>query len=459
MAYHCDAPGNLEGCKGRLYARALGSNSALVGCAANLFWKDIVQPHQPAVETTTRLPGAYQEKLPSLFLIWLLLTVIAPHPDLYKAWFHLAIAIPLLVLLPWRRLVIDLGDRFFQVSIGFALYAALGSLIISDADVSGHLHALRWSLEAGLLVLLLFLALPSLLTNPLYLGRFFLGCALMGSIASLIIYGLFEQFGSRLYGLGALSNPVQAGSVLLAYLVIGSFLLWRQHQELKRTDQALLLSSLALSLIAIFLSESRGPILAMILAIVYVFLVGAFTHRAWKTLMLTAVTIAAAGVAVLMFFGFDGLVQSMLERGMSHRPTLWSALLGYLPDSVLLGHGAATDLTTTAAGEQIYRETGFTEFHAHNLFIGTFVALGLIGLSFLAALLIMVVKTIVSCRGNVESKLYMLGILGVMVVLCITDTYTLIISAKAVWLFTWLPLVFLWLWARRENQIAQDGKP
>jgi len=417
-----------------------------------------VQSNQSAPEATLRTPGAYQKKLPTLFLIWLLLTVIAPHSDLYKAWFHLAIAIPLLVLLPWRRLSIDLGDRFFQVAIGFVLYAALGSLIISDAGLSGHLQALRWSLESGLLVLLLFLALPGLLANPLYLGRFLLGCALMGSIASLIIYGLFEQFSTRLYGLGALSNPVQAGSVLLTYLIIGSFLLWRQHQELTRADQALLLSSLALSLIAIFLSESRGPILAMILAIAYVFLVGAFTHRAWKTLMLTAATIAAAGVAVLMFFGFDGLIQSLIERGMSYRPALWAALLENPPGSLLLGHGAATDLMSTAAGEQIYRETGLAETHAHNLFIGTFAALGLIGLGFLTALLVLVVKAIANCRGGIESRLYMLGIFGVVTILCITDTYTLIISAKAVWLFTWLPLVFLWLWARQENRLTEETR-
>lgn len=419
--------------------------------------ENIVQQSLSIAETEQAHNGAYYNKLPTLFLIWILLSVIAPHADLYKAWFHLVFALPLLVLLAsrlirWRSLDIDTRDALFWVSIGFALYGGLSSLVVSTASLAEHLDALRWSLESGLMVLLLYIVFPRLFADPLYLARFFLACTLMGSLASLAIFGLFEQFSSRLYGLGALANPVQAGAVLVVYLAIGSLLLWRQHQALTRNDLLLLLSALATTFIAVFLTESRGPILAMSLAIVYVLLIGAVTHRAWKTLLIAAGTLAVAGTVVLFYYGLDGLVESMAARGTSYRLTLWAALLENRPDSLLLGHGSATDLTTTAAGQQILEETGFETFHAHNLWIGTYAKTGLLGVLIVVAIFALVLKTIWSSAADLATKLYMLGIWSVVVLLCITDTYTLLISVRAVWLFTWLPLIFLWLWAKEENK-------
>ncbi|MEX0739542.1 MAG: O-antigen ligase family protein [Pseudohongiella sp.] len=394
---------------------------------------------------------SWLQKIPSIFLIWIGLSVIAPHPDLFKGWFHLAVALPLLLMLFRREISLDTKDSFFRLAMVLLLYTTLNSLIISNADWALHGQALRWSLETWLLVIFLFLAIPPLLARPYRLGRLLLTCALLGSLASLVVFVLTGGVSGRLYGLGALSNPVQASSVLLVYLAMGVFLLWRERARLTYGDHALIFAALALTVVALLMSQSRGPLLALVTGGGYCLLVNAVTQRAWKLLIFAAVSLLLSAAVVLLFFGMSEFTQAMLERGSSFRLDFWSALLQNPPGSVLLGHGAATDLAQTAAGVEILRTTGYEEFHAHNLFVGTFADSGLVGVGILLAVLGTVLHGIYRMPATWTERLYLLGVWGLVVMLCLTDTHTLVISAKAVWLFTWLPLIFLWFWTRRAD--------
>ncbi|MEX1197721.1 MAG: O-antigen ligase family protein [Pseudohongiellaceae bacterium] len=396
-----------------------------------------------------------QRALPALFLAWLALSVIAPHPDLFKAWFHLVLALPAAVWLTRHRHLIDTRDPLFRLSMGLFLYTGLSSLVISDADWVGHAHALRWSLEAALLVLILFQVLPTLLTRPLFLGRFLIVCTLLGSTASLVMFafGISNDPTGRLSGPGALSNPVQAASVLLTYLAMGIFLLWTERSQLARRDWLLVSAALVLAFLAVLLSESRAAIFIFSLAVLYCLLVAILTYRAWKALIIaiSCLGIAVSGI-VLLYGGVDGFIEAMLARGASYRPALWSALLENPPDSLLFGHGSATNLTNTAAGLQVFQETGYRDFHAHNLFIGTFARTGLIGLTVLLALLGLILHGILRATATPMARMHLLGLYAMVLMLCLTDTYTLVISVKAVWLFTWLPLIMAWLRVRHGTR-------
>ncbi len=395
--------------------------------------------------------GRYQQKLPTLFLIWIALSAISPHPDLYKGWFHLAMSIPLLVVMATGRLRIDTTDTLLRVCMGLLLYTSVGSLIISHADWSQHLHALRWSFETFLLIFVLFLALPPLLKNPLFLGRFLLTCIILGSISALIIFGVFQNFSGRLSGIGALYQPIEGVSVLIVYLSIGAFLLWQKRYKLTWRDQTLLFSALILTCACTLLSGSRGPTLALAMIVIYCLLVGAIAHRHWKTLLTTTACLMIALAGVLWLYGVDNFIEVMVERGTSYRLLLWQAHLQHPPESLLFGHGAATDLETTTAGLKVYKEAGIGTAQPHNLFIGTFAQGGLVGLALLLLLLGTVLRGIYRANTSTTAKWYMLGIFGGVMMLVTTNTYTLIISVKTIWLYTWLPLIFLWLWSRQTH--------
>lgn len=395
--------------------------------------------------------GRYQQKLPTLFLIWIALSAISPHPDLYKGWFHLAMSIPLLVVMATGRLRIDTTDTLLRVCMGLLLYTSVGSLIISHADWNQHLHALRWSFETFLLIFVLFLALPPLLKNPLFLGRFLLTCIILGSISALIIFGVFQNFSGRLSGIGALYQPIEGVSVLIVYLSMGAFLLWQKRHKLTWRDQTLLFSALILTCACTLLSGSRGPTLALAMIVIYCLLVGAIAHRHWKTLLTTTACLIIALVGVLWLYGVDNFIEVMVERGTSYRLLLWQAHLQHPPESLLFGHGAATDLETTTAGLKVYKEAGIGTAQPHNLFIGTFAQTGLVGLALLLLLLGTILREIYRANTNTTAKWYMLGIFGGVMMLVTTNTYTLIISVKTIWLYTWLPLIFLWLWSRQTH--------
>ncbi|WP_347330615.1 O-antigen ligase family protein [Marinimicrobium locisalis] len=400
--------------------------------------------------------GRYQQKLPTLFLIWIALSAISPHPDLYKGWFHLAMSLPVLAMMVVGRVRIDTTDTLLRVCVGLLLYTTLGSLIVSQADWSQHLHALRWSFETLLLVLVLFLAVPPLLRDPHFLGRFLLTCIILGSLSALIIFGVFQGFAGRLSGIGALYQPIEGVSVLIIYLCIGAFLLWQKRNELTWKDQALLFSALILTCACTLLSGSRGPTLALALVVAYALLVGAIAHRHWKILLAATGCLVIALVGVLWLYGLENLIKVMVERGTSYRLLLWSAHLQHPPESLLFGHGAATDLESTAAGLKIYKESGIGTAQPHNLFIGTFAQTGLVGLGLLLLLLGTVLRGIYTARTSATAKWYMLGIFAAVMLLVTTNTYTLIISVKTIWLYTWLPLIFLWLWSRQTHHSRAD---
>lgn len=394
----------------------------------------------------------YQRRLPSLFLVWVALSAISPHPDLYKAWFHLALGIPVLILMTMGRLRLDTQDTLLRVCGGLLLYTTASSFIISQADWGRHLHALRWSVETSLLVLVLFIALPPLLRKPLFLARFILSCVLLGGLSALILFGVLNDFSGRLYGIGALYQPIEGVSVLIIYLCMGAFLLWHKRHSLNWKDLALLFTALVTTCLCTLLSGSRGPTLALALAIAYCLLVNSIVHRHWKILFLTIISLILALVSVLWLYGTDEFIQFMVERGTSYRLLLWTAHLQYPPESLLFGHGAATDLEATVAGVEIFAASGLGTAQPHNLLIGTFVQTGLIGLGLLLALFGTVLNGIYTATTSRNSKLYMLGIFGTVIMLVTTNTYTMIISVKTMWLYTWLPLIFLWLWSQSTRK-------
>ncbi|MBD3640085.1 MAG: O-antigen ligase family protein [Marinobacter sp.] len=400
-----------------------------------------------------------KNRVPLLFAIWLFVTVLAPHQDLYKVFFH-GILIPvLLILLFTRRTGINWRDPFLLVSLAFFAYASLSTFIVGSGPVDEHVRAFRWGVEITFGLLALYVWMPHVIRSPRWWALLFLWAALLGALSAVIIFVFYLDLKGRLWGLGALHNPIQAGSILLAYFAIGHFMLARVSSSFTRSEIILLGASITSVCMAVLLSESRAPIGAMALYLVYLgvlLLVKAPGIRGF--LVVGAVLASIAGVVVLLYGG-DSYLQQLLGRGMSYRLDIWRGYLEYPPASWWVGFGAGTPPDVLPAAEAYWIPKGVPVTHAHNLFIGTLAETGIIGLCFLVMMIGLVIRSVVKCRASMEEKVGLLAILGLVFMLTLTGSHTVVSSIKAVWLFLWIPVVFVWFWSvgGRESHSASNA--
>jgi len=79
---------------------------------------------------------------------------------------------------------------------------------------------------------------------------------------------------------------------------------------------------------------------------------------------------------------------------------------------------------------------------------------GIIGLAFLLVMIGLVVTGIAKRIVGAEEKIRLLGLLGLVFLLTLTGSHTVISSIKAVWLFLWIPVVFVWFWTLRHRFVS-----
>ncbi|MDO3723210.1 O-antigen ligase family protein [Marinobacter sp. chi1] len=390
-------------------------------------------------------------KVPHLFSIWLLLTVLAPHQDLYKAFFHGILIPTVLILLFTRRAGINWRDPFLLVSLAFFAYASISTFVVGFGPMSEHVRAFRWGVEITFGLLALYIWMPHVVKSPRWWAYLFLWCGLFGALAAVIMFVFYFDLRGRLTGLGALHNPIQAGSILLVYFAIGHLLLTSVRSGFTKGDKALLAASLASVCLAVFLSESRAPIGAMVVYLMYLGVLVLVKASDMRSFLAVSVVSAVVAWIVVALYGGDAYVQQLLSRGASSRLEIWAGYLQYPPASWWFGFGAGTPPDVLTAAEAYWIPNRVPVTHAHNLFIGTLVETGIVGLCFLATMIGLVVRSIVISRAGMEEKIGLFALLGLVFMLTLTGSHTVISSIKAVWLFLWVPVVFILFWSDRDG--------
>ncbi len=422
----------------------------------------VVNTDSRAIEQSGKLSHRIKQNIPLLFMIWLVLTVISPHQDLYKAFFHLIIVPAGFILILTRQAGINWKDPFLSTALVFFAYTGITTLFIGLGPMENQLRAFRWSVEITFGVIALFIWMPSVIQNPKRWGRFFLGIAFIGSTAAILLFVFYSYLGSkgygRLMGLGALYNSVTMACILLIYFALGNFLLQKNAEKLSFKDKALIASTFFSVCLAVLLSQSRMPIAAMV---VYTLFLGMMVIIRRPKTMGYVVVASLLGVTALVLllgylFGFEGYIDRLLIRGGSYRIDIWTGYLLYVPDSWLLGFGSGTEALFHPATEGYWKSNNLRALHPHNLFLGTLVDTGVIGLSFLSALIILLVRAIFKYDATIEQKVRLFGILGLIFILTLTGSQTSVSSIKAVWLYLWIPVIFIWFWCHKAHDLEND---
>ena len=408
------------------------------------------------VEQPVKFSQRVERSMPVLLMIWLLLGVLAPHQDTYKAFFYLLMVPAGLILLCSGRAQINWKDPLLLIALVFFAYAGITTFIVGLGPVESHLRALRWSVEITFGLIALFLWMPVVVYKPERWGYFFLLVALIGSVAAILMFVFYFQLKGRLTGLGV-ENPIQISSILLIYFAIGQYLLNRYSGHLSWRGKALLLAALFAVSLAVLLSKSRAPIVAML---VYFLFLGIMIllNRPTRGAVYTVIALVAGVVLILFliqhFYGIEKYTEGLIRKGFSHRIEIWTAYIFYPPESILLGAGAGTPPEFHPAAEGYWQSINEYPRHPHNLILGTFVDTGIIGLVFLSALAFLVFRAIIKHPSTIGEGIGLFGIVGLIFMLTLTGSQTVISSIKAIWLFFWVPVVFIWFWCRYNDKSA-----
>ncbi len=389
-------------------------------------------------------------RMPMLFMIWLIISVLGPHQDLYKVFFHGIVIPAILILLVSGRAHIKWRDPVLLLAMILAAYSSIATFVVGQGPIGGHLRAFRWGVETFFCLLAFYLWLPAVLNRPSWWGRYFILLALLGAAGGFLLFATGLVSG-RLSGLGALHNPIQASSILLIYLAVGHFLVFiHQPSSDKSAIFLVIFSSIAVTLY-VFMSQSRAPIIAMAVLLVYL---GCWTLTNNGLLKSGLVILGGAGLVIGVLagvYGLDHYHDLLLIRGSSYRFEMWKGYFMYPPDSWIFGFGAGTDLAQLDVAKKFWVPSGTPVCHAHNIWIGTLVENGIIGLGFLIAIAVLLLKSVFTGPAARRERMGLMMLLLLVFLLTLTGEHTLISSIKAIWLFGWLPLLFVWIFGSMKQ--------
>lgn len=167
-------------------------------------------------------------------------------------------------------------------------------------------------------------------------------------------------------GYGALYNPLLFSHLLVLYLVV-TLMLFASGWTLSQRQKSALVFSSSIFVVALLASQTR-----MALGL-FTFICAYSLIWRYKLQGVVIVAVALIVIAALVLTVGD----TLLERGLSYRLDIWSAMIAQVAERPLLGYGYGTDVVVSPAG------VGHTWYDTHNIYLAILYYSGYIGLSFI----------------------------------------------------------------------------
>lgn len=410
--------------------------------------------YTPFRQTTASLTALKDLKLvdwlPLLFAVWLMLSVTMPD-TVYRAFFHILIYPLTIYLIVDKDNKIIWKDNFVRLFTIFCAYMAITTWLAGNNNLLGNIQASRWGLEAFLGMLAFWLWLQNIISHPRLWGKLFLLITLIGTVSALLSSKTEILANTRIGGIGIMEYPIQGASISITLLAIGIFLTFANGKPTKKTDKSMAFFSILSVCTFVALSQSRAPQITLLFYLVFLGLYTSYNNRNILTIYFIGSLFISLIVSIHWFVGFDLFFEQFKERGMSYRLDIWMSILEHPPESILLGHGAGLDFSHTNAAKNGLSHLEFEVKHAHNIWLGAFTEMGIIGVTTQFFLVAMPIFAVQRSKLQFTMKVHLMAILGIFLLLTMSDEYTLLISIHPIWLIGWLPLVFVWSWCRCEQ--------
>ena len=370
--------------------------------------------------------AALPRLLPSVLVAFVASAFLLPSGPAYALVFYVAV-LPVAWLATWRSACrLEPG---WGLAAGLIIWSGLTLLWGHD---DGHRSA-RFAIDA-VMTLVFVAALAQGFRAPaarrtLMTALIWAGAA--NAILSLILAIAVPQHTERLHGWGATSHPILGASVMIVAYLAG---VCRTLTE-RRWWGANLAASVAMAAF-LLATESRGPLLAAVLATLFLCAAGPWRWRALGTL--TAVAVAWRLLPGALRHHQASI---LVSRGSSHRFEIWDRTLQLIAQRPLFGHGLAANLDLP----------GIT--FPHDLYLSVLFYSGAVGFVLFAGLVAWVFCALWTGRvGHAPEWLWMVALWIALLVAGLTDLGQITKGPGAMWFIFWLPVGLVLGWWRSRKQ-------
>lgn len=371
--------------------------------------------------------------------LWVFVTAFlwAPSRDGIEGVYALAFFIPMLMLLPWRKPEFHQYGGWFSIS---ALAYAGWSCITSVWGGDTGFFLLQWLILAAWLLGAAWVLQKKSLDWDKFLTRFLLIGAATATVCIAVFYWS-HPLAARLEGITIARAPTLVGQVYGVVVLIGILLSWRT--SCFKCALGLSLATIP-ALAALGLSQSRGPLLSLVLVLV----IGLVWLRPGRKILLTQLCAALLALCVMIYF--FPLDHALLGRGASFRDQIWWDVIAHMftqPNLFLSGIGmdSSTDIVTNIGSYH----------HAHNAWLDILYRTGVIGLGLALIHLVLLLWSARQHRHLAPLVLWLVYGCGCLFV----DSRSLFWEIDVKWLLYWIPAALLAAQlSRGANAIAVPSK-
>ena len=346
---------------------------------------------------------------------------------LRNLFYALALPLFLLFLLSLRQLDLRALWRSPVVKLAFAY---LGYFLLSAL----WSHDFAWSALADLLRVSVLAALFFVVTASLALRweafekQLFFWFALAGGASLLFLFATLilgtPPYYQRLTGFGLAAHPIIGASLYGIVVLISAFYLLPRAEG--NGQRLLWLAVIGLAIAFILQAGSRGPLIALVAALL---IAGVLAHR-----LATAAVIGLLGVGMLIGVLSDFLpIKLLYLRAPSGHFELWAQALDAIRDKPWFGHGSLTDFS--------FASPYGPQRSAHNLILSNQLYGGIPASLLLLALLAAAgLRAYRAARGG--AAVYLL-LLVFAFIASLFDSRSLFQNLGREWVTFWLPLGLL----------------
>ncbi|HEY0563338.1 MAG TPA: O-antigen ligase family protein [Methylophilus sp.] len=323
-----------------------------------------------------------------------------------------------------------LASRLFWVTCIFCLYYAISTAWGTHKDMDGVMSEIKRAFYFYAFWLVIFFTYYLQPSRLYVLAKFTTMAGLLSVlVVSALFYGLdHSTIADRLTGFGRLRNPLWVAALYGAMATMMLCVVLQKEQANKLRYFAFFIFFFTATL----LTHSRGPIISMAAVCLLIFFASQLSIK--LKIQITTVSLVILFALSLIFLA---AYQADIERGQSYRLDLWLGFLQFTKHHLILGNGAGTNLYINSPGNFAH---GWS--HYHNVYLGSLVELGLVGLS----LHLLVIALTIRLGWRYRQELAINIALMVFIFSCligITYGQGVIERINAQWIIFWLPIAVI----------------
>ena len=365
------------------------------------------------------------------FVYWTLLIFLAgfyffPQSKPHNTAYYALVLLPFLLSLRCQDITDYWHSSIFRLTVIFLGYLVLSLAWGEQSTINDWIKYLK-----RLLYMLAFVCMIMAYYSPQYLNKL---CKVIASVAVIMAVISMYIYDSSLYSspdrlknFGILEHEILSASTygFAAIMLLYGWRLDRPHQ------QWIKLIGLAILILDMLLTESRGPFLALMSTICIVELIRGKYRK--QVIGFIIIAIIAGILMVVDVIETPALITR--NGGNFYRLQIWQQFWQRIIESPLYGFGLSVNETI------VYPACSCIP-HPHNIFLATMLYGGVIGLLLLILLLthsLNIAYKHYKCHGQVKFLAFLL--FGIM---CgFTDGNKLIDHPRPMWLYFWLPVLLV----------------